>query len=113
MPIASAYKTNRGSINVAAKTLVTTKKRIGFVDETSMASICSVTFIEPNSAPMPEPTFRHKSSCYYRPNFPYQRNGYHAWEKGNRTKIFKYGRDCMVKHQPHYAPVIEIKGSDL
>ena len=27
------------------------------MDNTSIASICSVTRIEPNSAPMPEPTF--------------------------------------------------------
>ena len=54
-PSASAYIINSGIISVAANTRVTTKKRIGFVDETSIASICSVTFIEPNSAPIPDP----------------------------------------------------------
>ena len=57
IPSASAYKTNKGIISVAANTLVTTKNLIGLVDDTSIASICSVTFIEPNSAPIPEPIF--------------------------------------------------------
>ena len=39
-----------------AKTRVTTKYLKGFMAETSIASICSVTFIEPNSAPIWEPT---------------------------------------------------------
>jgi len=57
MPRTSAYRINSGSISVAAHTLVTTKNRIGLMEDTSMASICSVTFIEPNSAPIPEPIF--------------------------------------------------------
>ncbi len=44
-------------MSVAAATRVTTKKRMGFIEDTSMASICSVTFIEPNSAPIPEAIF--------------------------------------------------------
>ena len=44
-------------MKVVAMTRVTTKNLNGFVAETSIASICSVTFIEPNSAPMFEPTF--------------------------------------------------------
>ena len=47
--------TNNGNINVVAKIRVMTKYLNGFVPETSIASICSVTFIEPNSAPIPEP----------------------------------------------------------
>ncbi len=42
---------------VAASTLVLTKNLKGLVADTSMASICSVTRIEPSSAPMLEPTF--------------------------------------------------------
>jgi len=49
--------TKRGNIKVQANTLVTTKYLKGFVLYTSMASICSVTFIEPNSAPILDPIF--------------------------------------------------------
>ena len=51
------YITNNGTINVLARTRVTTKNLNGFTAETSMASICSVTRIEPNSAPICDPTF--------------------------------------------------------
>jgi phospholipid/cholesterol/gamma-HCH transport system ATP-binding protein len=44
-------------VMVAASTLVVTRNLKGFVAETSMASICSVTRMEPNSAPILEPTF--------------------------------------------------------
>jgi hypothetical protein len=44
-------------INVAANTLVTTRYLKGFVPLTSIASICSVTFIDPSSAPILEPIF--------------------------------------------------------
>ena len=53
MAIARTERT--GTIMVDAKTRVTTKYLKGLVPDTSMASICSVTRIEPNSAPMPEP----------------------------------------------------------
>src|SRR5438477_669013 len=46
----------RGTIKVVASTRVTTKNLNGFTAETSIASICSVTFIEPSSAPICEPT---------------------------------------------------------
>ena len=39
-------------MRVVANTLVTTRYLKGLVPETSIASICSVTFIEPNSAPI-------------------------------------------------------------
>jgi hypothetical protein len=38
-------------------TLVTTRNLNGLAPETSMASICSETFIKPNSAPILDPTF--------------------------------------------------------
>ena len=55
MAIKSPKNTKIGSIKVVAKIRVTTKDLKGFVPETSMASICSVTLMEPNSAPIPEP----------------------------------------------------------
>lgn len=53
--MASPRIISRGNIRVAALIRVTTKYLNGLVPETSMASICSVTRIEPNSAPIPEP----------------------------------------------------------
>jgi len=41
--------------NVVAITRVTTRNLNGFIAETSIASICSVTFIDPNSAPICDP----------------------------------------------------------
>jgi len=63
MPSPSAYKIKSGIMNVAARTRVTTKNRMGLVDDTSMASICSVTLMEPSSAPMPEPYFPRAMSA--------------------------------------------------
>jgi len=51
----SPKKTKTGNIKVVAKIRVTTKYLNGFVPETSIASICSFTRIEPISAPIPEP----------------------------------------------------------
>src|ERR1035437_4365570 len=56
-PTASAKITKTGSINVEENTLVTTRYLNGFVQETCIALICSVTFIDASSAPMPDPTF--------------------------------------------------------
>ncbi len=47
--------TNKGNIRVVAVIRVTIKNLKGLVPDTSMASICSVTRMEPNSAPIPEP----------------------------------------------------------
>lgn len=97
-----------------AKTLLTTKNLKGLVAETSIASICSVTFIEPNSAAILEPTF------------PAQIN---AVTKGASARIIamatrlgshevapnsdKEGRDCFVKTRPVIKPVSVIKKRDL
>src|SRR5690554_67825 len=56
-PTKSVYITNIEIIKVVASTRVTTRYLKGLVAETSMASICSVTFIDPSSAPILEPTF--------------------------------------------------------
>ena len=53
----SAYIISNGIIKVVAVILVTTRNLKGLVAETSIASICSETFIEPSSAPIPEPIF--------------------------------------------------------
>ena len=48
--------TSKGTISVVAITLLTTRYLKGLVPETSIASICSVTFIDASSAPIPDPT---------------------------------------------------------
>ena len=50
-------------MNVDASTRVTTRYLNGFVPLTSIASICSVTFIEPSSAPILLPIFPAKMSA--------------------------------------------------
>ena len=59
-PTPSEKITNIGRINVAERTLVTTRYLNGLVSDTCIASICSVTFIEASSAPIPDPTFPAK-----------------------------------------------------
>src|SRR3982751_3398998 len=51
------YNINNGTIQVVDNTRVTTRNLNGLVADTSMASICSVTFMEPSSAPIFDPTF--------------------------------------------------------
>ena len=57
MPIPSANITSIGTISVVAKIRVTTRYLNGLIAATSIASICSVTFIEPSSAPIPDEIF--------------------------------------------------------
>src|ERR1700680_2379359 len=53
---ASATSVRSGKTRMHARMRVTANSLYGFTAEASMASICSVTFIEPSSAPMPAPT---------------------------------------------------------
>ena len=50
------YSISIGNIKTQAVTLVNTRYLYGLEAETSIASICSVTFIAPSSAPILEPT---------------------------------------------------------
>src|SRR4030095_3981740 len=86
----------------------------GLTAETSMASICSVTFIDPSSAPMLDPTFPATIK---------------AVTKGARALMMAIaindgsqevapnsaseGRDWVVKTTQVIKPVREIKGNDL
>ncbi len=97
-----------------AKTRLTTKNLNGFTADTSMASICSVTFIEPSSAPMLEPTFPAAISAVT--------NGANALMIAMATNegsqelapnSARDGRDCFVNTKPVTKPVKVIKGSDL
>src|SRR5260370_634495 len=55
-PMPSATMVSTGSIAMVPRTRGTTSFLIGSVPSARMALICSVTSIEPNSEPMPEPT---------------------------------------------------------
>ena len=114
MPTNPEYRTRTGIINVVAITRVTTKYLKGLVADTSMASICSVTFIEPSSAPMLEPTLPAAMRAVT--------NGAKARiiameiREGNQElapKVESDGRDCLVNTMPIINPVKETKGSDL
>src|ERR1700753_3404617 len=99
-----------GIAMVVAKTRVQTKNLNGLVPDTSMASICSVTRIEPNSAPILEPTLPAAIS---------------AVTKGASARIIAIdtsdgshdvapncnndGRDCLVNISPTIKPVNDIK----
>src|ERR1700712_3075373 len=103
-----------GIVKVVAITRVQTKNLNGLVPDTSMASICSVTRMEPSSAPMLEPTFPEAIS---------------AVTKGASARIIaidtsegshevapnssKEGRDCLVKIRPTINPVTVISVKDL
>ena len=101
-------------MHAIAITRVTTRNLNGLVADTSIASICSVTFIEPNSAPMLEPTFPAAMSAVT--------NGANARimamdiNEGSHElapNVDREGRDCLVKTIPVINPVKEIKKSDL
>src|SRR6201996_8035817 len=97
-------------VNVVASTLVQTKNLNGLVPDTSIASICSVTRIEPSSAPMLEPTLPAAIK---------------AVTSGARARIIAIdtsdgsqefapncdneGRDCLVNINPTINPVNEIR----
>lgn len=99
---------------VVANTRVTTKYLKGFIADTSMASICSVTFIEPNSALILEPTFPAQISAVT--NGPKALTMAIPIKEGNQEtapKVSKEGRDCLVKTIPTINPVKVIKESDF
>lgn len=81
--------------------------------ETSMASICSVTFIEPNSAPILDPTFpeqmREVTNEARALTIAIEINEGSQEVAPNSAKD---GRDCFVNTMPVTKPVKLIKGSD-
>ena len=100
-------------MKVLANTRVTTKNLKGFTAETSMASICSVTRMEPNSAPICEPTFPAQINPVI--------NGAKAFmiaipiNDGNQEvapKSAKAGRECFVKTMPVINAVSVIRERD-
>ena len=101
-------------VTVQASTRVHTKYLKGFIAETSIASICSVTFIEPNSAPILEPTFPAQINAVT--NEPSARTIAIDINEGNQDvapNSASEGRDCFVKTIPVTKPVSVINGRDL
>jgi len=101
-------------MRVVANMRVTTKNLNGLTADTSIASICSVTFMEPSSAPIPEPTFPAQISAVTNGPIALIRaipinDGNHEVAPNSSSE----GRDCFVKTIPTIKPVREIKGRDL
>ena len=114
IPTKPVYKTKTGIMKVLAKMRLTTKNLKGFVAETSIASICSVTFMEPNSAPIFEPTFPAAmravmSGAIVLTMAIETKDGNHEVA----PKADKDGRDCFVKTVPVIKPVTETNNNVL
>src|SRR5690606_25750983 len=97
----AVYIVNMGMVIVVAKTRIHTKYLNGLVADTSMASICSVTRIDPSSAPILEPTFPAAIKAVMR--------GANALKIAIETKegsqevapnSASEGRDCLVNTIP-------------
>src|ERR1700761_5627936 len=100
-------------VNVVASTLVQTKYLNGLVPDTSMASICSVTRMEPNSAPMLEPTLPAQisavtSGANARIMAMDTSDGSHDVAPNSASE----GRDCLVKIKPTIKPVRDMSVSE-
>ena len=114
IPTKPVYKTKTGIMKVIAKIRLTTKNLKGFVADTSIASICSVTFIEPNSAPIFEPTFPAaikaviSGAIVLMIAIETKDGNQEAAPKADRD-----GRDCLVKTVPVIKPVTETNNNVL
>ena len=86
----------------------------GFVPETSIASICSVTRIEPSSAPILEPTLPAQIKAVTKG--PRALTNAIEIKEGNHEEApntSNEGLDCLVKTTPVTKPVSVINGSDF
>ena len=103
-----------GIIKLVASTRVTTRNLNGFTADTSIASICSLTFMEPNSAPIFDPTFPAPIKAVTKGANALMMaiatsEGSHEVAPNSASE----GRDCFVKTSPVTKPVKVIRGSDL
>src|SRR4051812_25705167 len=109
----AAYNINIGNIIVVAPILVLTKNLKGFTAETSMASICSVTRIEPSSAPIPEPTFPAQINAVTRgANDLITAMATKEGSQDCAPNSASDGLDCLVNTIPVIKPVSVISKSD-
>lgn len=114
IPIKSANTTNNGIIKVVARILVITKYLNGLMADTSIASICSVTFMQPNSAPMPDEIFPAQIRAVIIGETSFIRD--RATMHGNHASAPNFtivGLDCKVRTKPIMKPVIPTNGSAL
>src|SRR5688572_23144798 len=108
------YNDKTGMVIVVASTRVTTRYLNGFSAETSIASICLVTFMDPSSAPMLEPTLPAQISAVT--NGPSALTMAMPIREGSHEvapKSSKEGRDCFVNTTPMMKPVTVISETDL
>src|SRR5690606_9356392 len=90
------------------------KNFVGFVPESSIASICSVTFMELSSAPICEPTIPEAISAVT--NGASARtiaSDINAIKQDVALNSSKEGRDCLVNTKPTINPVKLINGNDF
>lgn len=108
------YKPRIGTVIVAAITRVETKYLKGLIDETSMASICSVTRIDPNSAPMLDPILPAQINAVT--NEAKALTMAIETKEGNQDvapNSANEGRDCLVNTIPVIKPVSVMSGNDF
>jgi hypothetical protein len=107
-------KASIGIEMVVAVTRVTTRYLKGLIADTSMASICSVTFIDPSSAPIPDPTLPAQIIAVTSgPNALIIAMPIREGSQEVAPKSSSEGRDCLVKTTPVMNPVSVINESDL
>src|SRR5690606_27645467 len=99
---------------VVAKIRLTIKNLKGLVPDTSIASICSVTFIELSSAPICEPTFPEAISAVTKgANAQTMAIEINAGSHELEPNSSKEGRDCLVNTKPTIKPVKLMSGNDF
>src|SRR5919202_3641677 len=101
------YIVRIGIVNEVASTRLTTRNLNGSVPDTSIASICSVTFMEPNSAPMLDPTLPAAIKAVT--SGPNARTMAIAINDGSQDvapNSDRDGRDWFVKTIPVIKPVV-------
>jgi len=105
MPSTFAMAVSSGSESAAAATLGTTSSRTGLPPQARMASICSVTFIEPISAAIPEParaaTMKPASTGPNSRNMPSATNCPTYCSMPNRFSVMPV---CCTRAMPKQSP---------
>src|SRR5690606_22527072 len=90
------------------------KNFVGIVPETSIASICSVTFMELSSAPIWEPPFPEPISAVTKgARARTIASDINAGNQDVAPNSSKEGRDCLVNTKPTIHPVKLINGNDF
>src|ERR1700722_5820260 len=114
MPDASAASVSNGSISRHAITRVDARNLYGFTAETSIASICSVTLMDPSSAPMPAPTRPLTMSAVMTgPLSLMSEKTMTAGSMAFAPKRVKLSRVCKESTMPVAAPARATSGNDF